>query len=73
MIKMTKEEEIHKLRMEGMASMQDTPVKRKMEIIDILATYGEEGIPAIQDVFNNAMTPTTANYATEVLKRLRQE
>jgi hypothetical protein len=53
--------------------MQDTPVKRKMEIIDILATYGEEGIPAIQDVFNNAMTPTTANYATEVLKRLRQE
>jgi len=67
------EEEIHKLRAEGMASMQDTPVKRKMEIIDILATYGEKGIPAIQDILNNAMSPTTANYATDVLKRLKKE
>lgn len=67
------EEEIHKLRVEGMASMQDTPVKRKMEIIDILATYGEKGIPAIQDILNNAMSPTTANYATDVLKRLKKE
>jgi len=56
-----------------MASMQDTPVKRKMEIIDILATYGEKGIPAIQDILNNAMSPTTANYATDVLKRLKKE
>jgi len=61
------------LRVEGMASMQDTPVKRKMEIIDILATYGEKGIPAIQDILNNAMSPTTANYATDVLKRLKKE
>ncbi|MGB2727164.1 MAG: hypothetical protein WBD09_01640 [Halobacteriota archaeon] len=67
------EEEIHKLRMEGMASMQDTPVKRKIEIIDILATYGEKGIPAIQDILNNAMSTTTANYATDVLKRLKKE
>lgn len=67
------EEEIHKLRMEGMASMQDTPVKRKIEIIDTLATYGEKGIPAIQDILNNAMSTTTANYATDVLKRLKKE
>jgi len=73
MIKMTEEEEIHKLKMEGMASMQDTPVKRKMEIIDTLATYGEKGIPAIEAILNSAMSPTTINYATDVLKRLKQE
>jgi hypothetical protein len=42
-----------------------------MKIIDILATYGEKGIPAIQDILNNAMSTTTANYATDVLKRLK--
>ncbi len=67
------EEEIHKLKMEGVASMQDTPVKRKMEIIDILASYGEKGIPAIEAILNNAMSQTTANYAKEVLNRLKKE
>ncbi len=67
------EEEIEKLRMEGMASMQNTPVKRKIEIIDTLATYGEKGIPAIQDILNNAMSQTVVDYATETLNRLKKE
>ena len=70
---MTEEEEIHKLKMEGMGSMHDTPVKRKMEIIDTLAAYGEKGIPAIEAILNTAMSQTTIDYATEVLKRLKQE
>jgi len=52
--------------------MHDTPVKRKMEIIDTLATYKENGIPAIEAILNTAMSQTTIDYATEVLKRLKQ-
>lgn len=53
--------------------MHDTPVKRKMEIIDTLAAYKEKGIPAIEAILNTAMSQTTISYATEVLKRLKQE
>ena len=66
------EEEIHKLKMEGMASMHDTPVKRKIEIIDTLAAYGEEGVPAIEAILNTAMSQTTITHATDVLKGLKK-
>ena len=69
---MTEEEEIHKLKMEGMASAQDTPPKRKIEIIDALVKYGDKGVPAIKAILNTAMSQTTINYATDVLKKLNQ-
>ncbi len=66
------EEEIHKLKIEGMASMHETPVKRKIEIIDTLASYGEKGIPAIRDILNTAMSQTVIEYATDVLEKLQK-
>ena len=65
-----KEEQINGLKKVGLNS---SSVDTRKKVIDTLATYDENAIPAITEIINNSWAVEVREYGLDTIKQIKQK